>query len=59
MREVALARQIREGPPGLALRADTKKPGASPGFGILVAIWNMNRINAISKRMSTTCHDSP
>ena len=31
---VALARQIREAPPGLALRADTKKPGASPGFRI-------------------------
>jgi len=32
MNEVALARKICEGPPRLALRADTKKPGTSPGF---------------------------
>jgi len=36
---VALARQIHEAPPELALRADTKKPGASPGF----RIWWCNR----------------
>ena len=32
MREVPLARIVREGPPGLALRADTKKARSKSGL---------------------------